>query len=206
MDFKITKAKIVKQCRLFWKPFVFFFVVSFLLINWSNISWIFNYKAISQIISEKFLPKEKIAYEYSEKQNILEIPKLEILAPIVFLQEKDSQLVYASLDFGVVHFPDSKLPGQIGQTIILGHSAPAGWPKIKYDWVFSRINELEQGDKIFIHYNNKKLTYTVNKKIFLERGEEIPENGLTKNKNMLILISCWPPGKDLKRIAVEAQN
>ncbi|MDP2820676.1 MAG: sortase [bacterium] len=197
---------VIKKIKPFLRAFIFFFVICFLIINWNNISWIFNYKAVSQILSEKFLPKEKINYEYSAFQNILEIPNLEISAPIVFLDEKNSDLVYKSLDFGVVHFPDSKFPGQTGQTIILGHSAPIGWPKIKYDWIFSRINELEQGDKIFIHYNSKKFSYSVNRKIFLERGEEIPENGLTKNKNVLILISCWPPGKDLKRIAIEAQN
>jgi len=28
---------------------------------------------------------------------------------------------------------------------------------------------------------------------------------LTNSDNMLVLISCWPPGKDIRRIAVEAK-
>jgi LPXTG-site transpeptidase (sortase) family protein len=86
----------------------------------------------------------------------------------------------------------------------LGHSAPAGWPKIKYDWVFSRLNELSDGDEIFVYFENKKYTYQFSKKIFLEKGEELPSL-LTNSENILVLISCWPPGKDLRRIAVVAK-
>jgi LPXTG-site transpeptidase (sortase) family protein len=109
------------------------------------------------------------------------------------------------LDTGVVLYPDSVVPGDNGQTIILGHSAPVGWPKIKYDWVFSRLNELAEGDEIIVYFNNRKYTYIVSRKVFLERGEEISQEGLTNDENMLVLVSCWPPGKDLRRIAVEAK-
>jgi len=105
----------------------------------------------------------------------------------------------------VVLFPGSALPGQKGQTIIEGHSAPPGWPKIKYDWVFSRLNELEKGDEVILNFNHKKLNYYVTQKIFLNSGEEIAPKDLTNSENMLILISCWPPGKDIKRIAVMAE-
>ena len=111
-----------------------------------------------------------------------------------------------ALNIGVVLFPDSVLPGESGQTIILGHSAPVGWPKIKYDWIFSRLNELTEGDEIIVYFNNRKYAYVVSRKVFLERGEEISEDGLTNDENMVVLISCWPPGKDLRRIAVEANE
>ena len=109
-----------------------------------------------------------------------------------------------ALNRGAVYFPNSVLPGDMGQTIILGHSAPPGWPKIKHDWIFTRLSELVEGDEIFVYFNHRKYTYHVSGKIFLDRGEELPES-LTNSENMLILISCWPPGKDLRRIAVEAK-
>jgi sortase (surface protein transpeptidase) len=62
---------------------------------------------------------------------------------------------------------------------------------------------LTEKDEIFVHFEHQKYTYYVTKKIFLRKGEEIPQ-GLTNSENMLILLSCWPPGKDYKRIAVEA--
>ena len=52
---------------------------------------------------------------------------------------------------------------------------------------------------------NKKITYYVTDTIFLEKGEEIPEKDLTNSQNYLIIISCWPPGKDSKRIAIMSE-
>ena len=105
----------------------------------------------------------------------------------------------------MVHYPGSTLPGIKGQTIILGHSAPLGWPKIRYDWVFTNLAHLDKGDKIFVYFNHKKYTYSVKGKLFLNRGEDLPSRLLTNSENMLVLISCWPPGKDFKRIAVNAE-
>jgi LPXTG-site transpeptidase (sortase) family protein len=204
-----------EDIKRLYKAFIFIFLISFLIINWNDISWIFNYRVISQTISDFFqkdspdspieseIP-EIIEFEYSEKENSLEIPKIEVSAPLIFVENSDEEKVYESLDKGLVHFPSSVLPGGKGQTIILGHSAPPNWPDIKYDNVFSRLNELEEGDEIFVYFEHQKYNYSVTNKFFLERGEEVPEY-LTNSDNMLVLISCWPPGKDIRRIAVEAK-
>jgi LPXTG-site transpeptidase (sortase) family protein len=88
--------------------------------------------------------------------------------------------------------------------VILGHSAPSGWPKIKHDWVFTDLDKLAPGDTIFIDLNNKQYTYAVKQKTIIKRGEEAPQDGLSADTNVLTLISCWPPGKDYQRIAVQA--
>lgn len=193
------------EFKKLWRAFILVFLVSFLIINWNDVSWIFNLRAVSRAVSV-FFQKENwntlSSHQEFEKENEIKIPKIEISAPLIFVADEND--VSKALDRGVVHFPDSVLPGEIGQTIILGHSAPPNWPKIKYDWVFSRINELEKGDEILIYFNNQKYSYLVINKTFLEKEEKIPENNLTDFQNMLVLISCWPPGKDIKRIAVEA--
>lgn len=212
--------KVFSEVKILTKPFLIVFLISFLIINWNSISWIFNYKIASHFFSGFFqevfsqgsnqgLPGDKIGKEkivkeaeFSEKENILEIPKIGAISPLI-LVEKETEAQKA-LDRGVVLFPASALPGQTGQTIILGHSAPPGWPKIKYQRVFSQVNELEEGDEITLYFNHKKYQYLVQRKIFLEKGEELPQD-LTGSGNMLILISCWPPGKDLRRIAVVAR-
>jgi LPXTG-site transpeptidase (sortase) family protein len=130
------------------------------------------------------------------------IPAIQISAPIVTTEVTDVDAVHALLDTGVVLYPGSAPFGQMGETIILGHSAPPGWPKIKYDWAFSKIGDLKAGDKINITYSNKNYSYTVAKIKVLDRGQEVPSNIATANT--LALISCWPPGKDLNRIAVLA--
>ncbi len=209
-----------KENKILLKYFTFLFLISVLIINWNHISWLFNYKAIFGIVSSQF--ESKIAAktteifgkkeieipiknsEPSDKENSLEILKFEISAPLIFSENATQKDLYKLLDSGVVYFPGSVLPGEAGQTIILGHSAPDGWPKIKYDWVFTRISELAEGDEIFVYFNHRKYVYKVTGKIFLDRGEELPQL-LTNSENMLVLISCWPPGKDLQRIAVMAK-
>ncbi len=215
------------QTRKLARAFIFLFLIFLLIFNWNRISWVFNYRALSGFLSETFKTSEKEAptslsqennYQEQEtdeerdrgeeiiiKEGNIEISKLNVFAPIVFPATEDEKELEKSLDLGVVHFPSSALPGEVGQTIILGHSAPLGWPKIKYDWVFSRINELVPGDEISIIFNNKEYRYSVINTVFLERGEEIPERDLTNYKNVVVLISCWPPGKDARRIAVEAE-
>ena len=203
------------------RPFIIVFILVLIFWNWNSISWIFSYRVLSESVltflhkippaTEEYAVDNKVnevqAIETEKvadiaKEDSIEIPKIGITAPLVFINNVDE--AHAALDRGVVLYPTSVLPGVLGQTIILGHSAPEGWPMIKHDWVFSDLNNLVAGDEFVIYYQGKKLTYSVVDKIFLDRGEEIPVNGLTKTNNMVVLISCWPPGKDLRRIAVEA--
>lgn len=201
-----------------WKYFVFLFLIAFLVINWQEVSWIFNYRTVFGFISD-FFQKERILteinnkatveysknFEYSEKENSIEIPKIGVMTPLIVDKSLDDKDVYKAMDKGVVYYPNSVLPGEKGQTIILGHSAPPNWPKIKYYHVFNRLNDLEAGDEFFIYFDNKKYTYLVEKKIFLEKGEELPDD-LTNSEDILILISCWPPETGKRRIAVVANS
>jgi len=195
-----------------YKSFILIFLIAFLIINWNSVSYVlnyFNYRVISETLFGSFQnnnPKNNSgvnnSFNYFEKENSIEVPKIEVLAPLKFVENIED--VHKTLDIGVVHYPDSVLPGEEGQTIVLGHSAPPNWPDIKYDNVFSLINELEKGDEVFVYFNHKEYIYSVETKVFLEIGQDIPESNLTNSENMLVLISCWPPGKNIKRIAVTA--
>jgi LPXTG-site transpeptidase (sortase) family protein len=196
--------------KIFLKYFLIFFLISFLIFNWQKISWIFHPGYVLRTVSFYLLERgktekaqtkeEQQTEEIYEKEDSVEIPKIKISAPLIVVGKEDE--VKKALDRGVVLWPSSVFPGELGQTIILGHSAPPDWPKIKYDWVFSNLNLLESGDEIFIYFKNKKYVYRVENKIFLNRGQELPETD--PKKSTLFLISCWPPGKNLKRIAIEA--
>ena len=249
--YTLSEQEIEKLC----KPFVVLFIFSFLIINWTDVSWIFNYRVVSSFATEIFqtadaednnvdtraeeivvvedkdsfadltqanndaataednkTPERKTAEtnnqasnpQYTERRDSIKIPKIGISAPLIFVSNANNQYLHDKLDSGVIHYPGSAKPGEIGETIVLGHSAPPNWPKIKYDWVFSRLNELNPGDTIILYYNNQKYVYSVTRKVFLNKGQEMPKNDLTNNNNTLISISCWPPGKDYKRIAVES--
>ncbi len=221
----MSKKQLIKIAKIA----VLIYASAFLVINWNDISWVFNYKAVYGIVDDFFNPYpgigassmgayfypnhsqdagqaiKEVKTEYTDKQNTLEIPKISLLTPIVFSASAEKSSLMKDLDMGVVYYPGSVYPGQTGQIVILGHSSPSGWPKIKYDWVFTNLEQLVAGDSILIDLNNKQYKYIVKRKTIIKGGADVPLDGFAANNNVLTLISCWPPGKDYQRIAVQAE-
>lgn len=223
-----------------FKIFVAIFMVSYLIINWSDISWIFNYKVVSGFSYDFFNPyQDTKAYNLSvpmptipnilvnqnnelsannqekindyiakplasNKINILEIPAILLETEIVFPETTNTTVLHDYLDKGVIYYPGSAVIGTKGQSIFLGHSAPPNWPKIKHDWVFSNLEKLKTGDEIIVNLDSIKYIYKVKDKKIIDKGQEI-ENNLTYLNNVLVLVSCYPPGKDFQRIVVYAE-
>lgn len=160
------------------------YAASFLVINWSSVSWFFNYRAVGAVIDDFFNPYpgidssamegyfypnhskdnaqnsaaqqiKQIKTAYTDKQNILELPSFSLNLPIIFSQNADKETILKDLNKGVVYYPGSVHPGQPGQIVILGHSAPLNWPKA-LRWQFTRIGELNVGDVVLIDLNSKQ--------------------------------------------------
>lgn len=217
-----------QEAKKILKIALFFYVASFLIINWNDVSWVFNYREVGGLISDFFNPYptisassmdayfypnrsqtagqkvEKAKFTSTDKPNSLEVPKISLSVPIIFPGSADTNVVMKALDLGVVFYPGSVYPGQEGQMVILGHSAPVGWPKVKHDWVFSELDKLAPGDEIYINFNNLQYVFIVKNKLIIKRGADVPSDS-TENNNELALVSCWPPGKDYQRIAVQAE-
>lgn len=217
-----------QQYKRFVQIFTSCFLIVFVFANWESFSWIFNQRTFELVqdsfssqrerdnnalvastanISQfnDFNNKESDNFPYTSKINSIEIPKIGITAPLLMGYSIDLNTLENNLDQGAVIYPDSVLPSQAGLTTILGHSAPPNWPKIKYDWVFSNIGELSLDDEILIHFNSKKYTYRVVEKNVVQIGQEINQDKLNGENNMLALVSCWPPGKNYRRIVVQAK-
>jgi len=142
-------------------------------------------------------------------QDLLVLPKFDIQAPIWTVDSESKTKIYDSLKKGVVIYPTTSYPG--GEySIILGHSSRYPWEPGKYKAVFSLLNELVSGDRIYVFWKQKPLVYeVVDKEIFLPypKGEWYTENVFPPNSSekTLILQSCWPVGVDYKRIAIKAK-
>lgn len=130
------------------------------------------------------------------------INKIGAVLPIVNPNTYNINDLHTDLDSGVVLYPGSVLFGQKGQTVILGHSAPDNWPNIKHDTAFSRIDELTPGDLIIVYFNDEVFNYRVTRTEIINKGGDL--SGIPPEGNSLVLVTCWPPGKDLKRIVVES--
>ena len=138
------------------------------------------------------------------KQDSIVIPKIEIEAPIILVDSTQPKDFIEPLKNGVTHYPSS-LPGESGEIIILGHSSPPLWPKINYDWVFSELDTLEPGNEIYVYFNNLRYKYVVKGKVFLQKGQDLPSFASDDSRSKLLLVSCWPPGIDNKRIVVHSE-
>ncbi len=137
----------------------------------------------------------------------LNVPKIDITAPLQLAKSSDTAYIQNLLKQGVVAYPGYVLPGENGTMIILGHSAPPGWRRIKgkYDWIFSDLNELKIGDKIEISGSNKNFSYSVTKKFFVAKGADVPIVSISGSKSIILLITCWPPGVNQRRIIIQAE-
>lgn len=211
--------------------FIFLFILTSVAITWNDIAWLFNYRVVGSLVYDFFNPYEEASannmtinsvsaatipspakqpaatktYPDSQKSNSIEIPAINITAPIVISANANTKTLTQDLDTGVVFYPGSVMPAEIGQAVILGHSAPSNWPNIKYDWVFTHINDLNIGDAVIVYLNHKQYTYRVVEKNIIQAGQDVQSHRLNGKNNILTLISCWPPGQNYKRIRVDTE-
>ena len=179
--------------------YVLFFVFNFTFIK-QKIKDFYEWEKIEKIFSIFGKKIKSPHFEKTEKEDSLEIPSLDLILPLSLA--KNEPEAQEKLKEGVVLFlPESSFPVEKGKAVILGHSAPNFWPAKKYDTAFSKISQLKKGDLIILNFNQISYFFSVKEKFYLEKGQPLPQE--TKN-GTLFLISCWPPGQDLKRIVVMA--
>ena len=202
-----------KKAKVLLTPFIIIFFIAFFSLNWSSVSWLFNSRYLFSVLSRLFSVQRGVQTRsfssssfYTEKEDIVFIPKIQVWAPLVFSPTDRLDDMAKALKKGVLHYPHSVLPGEKGKVIILGHSAPPGWPKVNHYSVFSKLDELKKGDKTFVYFKNKEYRYSVTDKFFVKPGTKIESLRLTNSGNMLFLLSCWPPGKPLQRVVIGAKQ
>lgn len=193
--------RLARFLTLFFLSFyLVFFLLHFDFIK-QKIKDFYEIEKIQELILRFKKQEMTKSVQKTEKEDSLLIPKLNLDVPL--LLANDSQEAGQKLKEGVVlYLPESSFPVEQGKIVILGHSAPAFWVGNKYDNVFSKISDLIRGDKIFVYFNEYEYRFVVQEKYFLEKGDKLPE--ISGEKGVLFLISCWPPGKDERRIVILA--
>lgn len=136
------------------------------------------------------------------------IPKINVDVPVDYnaLPDYDSQM--RAMENGVAYFGipgASSKPGQIGNTVISGHSSNDIIDQGSYKFIFARLDQLDIGDTVFLNYNSKRYTYSITKK------EVVSPNQVNKlvyplDKPVLTLITCTPLGTSLNRLLVTAEQ
>jgi len=128
----------------------------------------------------------------------LSIPKLGIKDATVEIAGED-------LSKNLIQYKGTGLPGQIGNTVIFGHSVlPQFFNPKNYMTIFSTLPTLHEGDEIFVNYDGITYKYEVIE-MFEVLPSEISVLGQRWDDSYLTLITCVPPGTYLRRLIVRAK-
>ncbi len=136
----------------------------------------------------------------------LEIPSLKIDVPIIWTRDpKDFE---KDLQLGVVHYPGTAVPGQIGTTYISGHSSNYAWAKGNYNKVFSTLGDLPDNTSFIVTVVQKngkdaRFHYVVTGR--KEFSPTDPEQFKNSGESVVALSTCWPVGSTKSRLVVFAK-
>jgi len=134
------------------------------------------------------------------------IPKINVEIPVVYDQKSiDEKAMQASLENGVVHYPTTSNPGEVGNGAIFGHSSNNILNHGKYKFAFVLLKRLENGDTFYLQKGGKRYVYKVyDKKIV--KPTDISVLGATDKKATFTLITCDPPGTSINRLVVVGEQ
>lgn len=136
------------------------------------------------------------------------IPKINVDVPAVWDTAPDSASQLKAMESGVAWFgipgANSK-PGQVGNTVLSGHSSNDLLDQGNYKFIFAQLDRLQNGDTIYINYESKRYTYTVTKKEVV-MPTNVQALVYDTNRPILTLITCTPIGTAEKRLLVTAEQ
>lgn len=136
------------------------------------------------------------------------IPKINVDVPVDYNTTPGYDAQMKAMENGVAYFgipgANSK-PGQIGNTVLSGHSSNDIIDQGSYKFIFARLDQLTNGDTIYVNYNSKRYSYTVTKKEVV-KPTEVSKLVYPTDKPILTLITCTPLGTSLNRLLVTAEQ
>lgn len=134
----------------------------------------------------------------------IEIPKIKVKSIIIPNVDPFNQKEYReALEKGIAHAKKTSLPGDNGTSFLFGHSSDEPWRITRYNTVFLKLGELNNGDLIIINRNGKKYTYKVSDKktVWPNEVKYLSPN----SENKIILQTCTPIGTALMRLLIFAK-
>jgi sortase A len=136
------------------------------------------------------------------------IPKINVDVPVDYNTTPDYDSQMKAMESGVAYFgipgANSK-PGQIGNTVLSGHSSNDIIDPGSYKFIFAQLERLAKSDTIYVNYNGVRYTYTITKTEVV-KPTEVNKLIYPTDKPILTLITCTPLGTSLNRLLVTAEQ
>lgn len=143
----------------------------------------------------KVSPKTNEAISYASYS--LSIPKLGI-------ENAQVRSDHTDLEKSLIQYPGTALPGNLGNTVIFGHSVlPQFFNPLNYLTIFSTLHTLRPGDTFEVTADGATYTYKITD-MYETSPDDLSPLAQTYNNRYLTLITCTPPGTYLRRLIIKA--
>ncbi|MEO8691418.1 MAG: class D sortase [Candidatus Saccharimonas sp.] len=137
------------------------------------------------------------------------IPKINVNVPIIWdANASDENSLNAAMDKGVAWFNiqgASARPGEIGNFALSGHSSNDWLDSGDYKFIFARLDQMDEGDTIYVDYNSQRYVYVVSLKKVVKPTDVSALTNPTDTPE-ITLITCTPLGTALNRLLVFAKQ
>ena len=175
--------------------------------------FLLNHNAITKWLSYNLTGEIKSTTEVDHKDNSqpeeqldhIQIPQIDVNAPVIYNSGVSEQEIIDNLNQGVVFYNNSDLPGTGGLSIYFGHSSNYPWRRGEYDTIFSLLPQINQSDQIKIYYSGQEYIYYVTDKDIISK-KNWSALSRRQSKSSLALVTCWPLGTTWQRYVVWAEE
>ncbi|MBP9817696.1 sortase [Candidatus Shapirobacteria bacterium] len=129
---------------------------------------------------------------------VISIPNLKIKDAVVIIGSQD-------LKKSLIQYPQTALPGQLGNGVVFGHSVlPQFFNPKSYLTIFATLYRLKQGDEIDVTYDNIQYKYLV-EEMFEVQPTDLSILEQRYDGKYISFVTCSPPGTYLRRLVVRAR-
>lgn len=136
------------------------------------------------------------------------IPKINVNVPVNYDTTPDQASQQKAMENGVAYFGipgANSRPGQVGNTVISGHSSNDFIDNGQYKFVFALLERLKPGDIFYLNYEGTRYTYTVTRTKVV-KPTDVSSLVYQTTKPEVTLITCTPLGTALNRLLVTAEQ
>lgn len=133
----------------------------------------------------------------------IRIPKISVIAPVVFVAGTTEEDYQKGLESGAIHLPQTPFPGLAGNSYITGHSSDYAFKPGNYKEIFVKLNDLAVDDtvEVALHYYSgrvrvqrwrmfqKQIVAADDQRLFAQTAEPV-----------LTLATCWPINTSWQRV------
>ena len=136
------------------------------------------------------------------------IPKINVDVPAIYGVGNDQKSQLDAMNQGVAHFAipgASSVPGQVGNTVLSGHSSNDLFDSGNYKFIFAQLDRLEENDIIYANHGSVRYSYKITEKKIV-MPTDVQALVYPTDKPILTLITCTPLGTAEKRLLVVAEQ